>query len=46
MEPVMTRFRAMDTLFADFLYFASSVLARQVDKLEKKELVYRYTEKH
>jgi DNA-binding MarR family transcriptional regulator len=96
MEPVMTRFRAMDTLFANSLYFASSLLTRQVDKLateawkpsglppaqgylllhtlkdrlsfpyfisrrlllspaaitrlvdklEKKELVFRYTEKH
>jgi DNA-binding MarR family transcriptional regulator len=96
MEPVMTRLKATDTVFANSLYFASSVLARQVDKLatgawkpsglppaqgylllhilrdhlsfpyflsrrlllspsavthlvnelEKKELVWRYTEKH
>ena len=93
----MTRLKAIDTVFANSLYFASSLLARQVDKLarevwkpsglppaqgylllhirrdrscsfpycisrrlllspgavthlvnelEKKELVYRYTEKH
>jgi DNA-binding MarR family transcriptional regulator len=96
MEPIMTRLKAIDTVFANSLYFASSLLARQVDKLarevwkpsglppaqgylllhilkdhlsfpyflsrrlllspgavtrlidklEKKEVVYRYTEKH
>jgi DNA-binding MarR family transcriptional regulator len=33
MEPVMTRLKAIDTVFANSLYFASRVLARQVDKL-------------
>jgi DNA-binding MarR family transcriptional regulator len=33
MEPVMTRLKAIDSVYANSLYFASSLLAREVEKL-------------
>jgi len=33
MEPVKTRLKAIDSVYANSLYFASSLLGRQVDKL-------------
>jgi MarR family transcriptional regulator, organic hydroperoxide resistance regulator len=33
MEPVKTRLKAIDSVYANSLYFASGFLARQVDKL-------------